>query len=350
MRWMDTLVQEAEAWLPAPVMTYFRQGAGAGLSAAEAEAHWDALRLLPHVLRDVSDVSTRTAVLGTSVDTPVLVAPTTLQRQAHEEGEAAMVRGAADAGSLVCVSSNAGTPFGALAGSGPWWVQAYVLRDRQLTLEMLGRARQAGARAVVLTADTPVVGEKYGNGPSVWETVPDDHLMANVAWRGVEDTQLEKAADLTPATIDWLRTATGLPVVVKGVLRADDARECVAAGASAVWVSNHGGRQLDGAVATARALRPVADALAGTGAELYVDGGIRTGRHALVALALGATAVFVGRPTLWALAVDGAAGVTRLLTELTAELAHAMALAGAPDVASVTRDLVHDASPTRHRS
>ncbi|WP_369355622.1 alpha-hydroxy acid oxidase [Streptomyces sp. cg2] len=337
---MDTLVREAERCLPASVLTYYQQGAGAGLSAAEAEACWDAVRLLPRVLRDVSAVSTCTSVLGSEVDTPVLVAPTTLQRQAHKEGEAAMLRGTAAAGSLVCVSSNAGVPFKTLAGSAPWWVQAYVLRDRQLTVELLDRAREAGARAVVLTADTPVVGQKYSTGPSVWETVPPDHLLANVDWQGVEETRLEKAADLTPATIDWLRLTTGLPVVVKGVLRADDARECVAAGASAVWVSNHGGRQLDGAVATARALRPVADALAGTGAELYVDGGIRHGRHALTALALGATAVFVGRPTLWALTVGGAAGVQRLLTELTAELAHAMALAGAADIPSLTRDLV----------
>ncbi|SHL37569.1 4-hydroxymandelate oxidase [Streptomyces yunnanensis] len=340
MRWMDTLAHEAEQRLPAPVLTYFRQGAGAGLSAAEAEAHWDALRLLPHVLRDVSVVSTRTSVLGSEVDTPVLVAPTTLQLAAHEEGEIAMLRGAAAAGSLVCVSSNAGVPFTSLADSGPWWVQAYVLRDRQLTVELLDRARQAGAKAVVLTADTPVVGQKYSAGPSVWETVPPEHLLANVDQQGVEAAQLEKAADLTPATIDWLRTTFGLPVVVKGVLRADDARECVAAGASAVWVSNHGGRQLDGTIATAGALRPVADALAGTDAEIYVDGGIRKGRHALTALALGATAVFVGRPTLWALTVDGAAGVQRLLTELTAELAHAMALAGTPDIPSLTRDLV----------
>jgi 4-hydroxymandelate oxidase len=141
---------------------------------------------------------------------------------------------------------------------------------------------------------------------------------------------------------DWLRATTGLPVVVKGVLRADDALECVAAGASAVWVSNHGGRQLDGAVATALALPPITDALTGTGAEVYVDGGIRNGRHVLSALALGATAVFVGRPTLWALTVGGAAAVQRLITDLTAELAHAMALAGVPNIACVTSDLVCD--------
>lgn len=340
MRWIDTLAREAERRLPPPVLTYFRQGAEDGLSAAEAEACWDSLRLLPHVLRDVSTVSTRTTVLCTEVETPVLVAPTTLQRQAHEEGEAAMLRGAADAGSLACVSTNSGGPFKSLAGSAPWWVQAYVLRDRQLTIQLLDRALEAGARAVVLTADTPVVGQKYDAGPSVWETVPPDHLLGNVDWQGLEDWRLEKAADLTPDTIDWLRTATGLPVVVKGVLRADDARVCVDAGASAVWVSNHGGRQLDGSVATAHALGAVAEALAGSDAEIYVDGGIRNGRHVLTALALGATAVFVGRPTLWALTVGGVPGVRRLLTDLTAELEQAMALAGAPDVGSLTRDLV----------
>ena len=342
MRWIDSLAEEAKRLLPAPLLTYFQQGAGAGLSAAEAEERWNSLRVLPHVLRDVSAVSTRTSVLGTEVDTPVLVAPTTLQRQAHEEGEVAMLRGAAGAGSLVCISSNAGVPFKSLLGLAPWWVQVYVLRDRQLTVELLNRARAAGAQAVVLTADTPVVAQKYSIGPSVWETVPPEHLLANVDWQGLESSLLEKAADLTPATIEWLRATTGLPVVVKGVLRADDARECVAAGASAVWVSNHGGRQLDGAVATAVALRPIADVLAGTGAELYVDGGIRNGRHALIALSLGATAVFVGRPTLWALTVGGAPAVQRLITDLTAELAAAMALAGAPDIASLTRDLVCD--------
>jgi 4-hydroxymandelate oxidase len=212
MRWIDTLAHEAEQRLPAPVLTYFQEGAGVGLSAKEAEACRDALRLLPHVLRDVSAVSTSTSVLGTEVDTPVLVAPTTLQRQAHEEGEVAMLRGAAAARSLVCVSSNAGVPFKSLAGSAPWWVQAYVLRDRQLTVAMLERAREAGARAVVLTVDTPVVGQKHSTGPSVWETVPPEHLLANVDCQGLEETRLEKAADLTPATIGWLRDRTGLPV------------------------------------------------------------------------------------------------------------------------------------------
>lgn len=340
MRWIDTLADEAGRRLPEPVLTYFRQGAGRELTAGEAEASWDFLRLLPHVLRDVSTVSTRTSVLGTGVDTPVLVAPTTLQRQAHEEGEIATLRGAAEAGSLVCVSSNAGVPFASLTGSAPWWLQAYVLRDRALTVDLIARARDAGARALVLTADTPVVGQKYSTGRSVWETVPQDHLLANLDWERIREPDVDKADDLTPATIGWLRETTGLPVVVKGVLRSDDARECVAAGASAIWVSNHGGRQLDATVSTAKALRAVADALAGTGTELYVDGGIRCGRHVLTALALGATAVFVGRPALWALTIKGAPGVRQLIETLTAELTHAMALSGAPGIPFLTPDLV----------
>lgn len=341
MRWVDGLERMAADRLTEPVGRYFRQGSDLELSVREAGEAWDALRLLPHVLRDVSTVSTATSVLGADVATPVLVAPTTLQRQADPDGEVAMARGVAAADGLVCVSSNAGMPFGRLPETGArWWVQAYVTHDRALTVDMLAVAKEHGASAVVLTADTPVVGRRLDGGPSVWDTVPAEHLLVNVTRDGVQVHALDKAADLTPDAIGWLHDVSGLPVVVKGVLRADDARECVTAGASAIWVSNHGGRQLDGVVPTARALPRVADAVAGTGAEVYVDGGIRHGRHVFAALALGARAVFVGRPTLWALAVDGADGVRRLLDDLTGELAHTMMLAGTPALSDVTADLV----------
>lgn len=338
MRWIDHLEGNAAGKLPEPVAEYFSQGATAGVTAGEAVSAWDVLRLRPRMLRDVSSVSTSTTVLGRQVETPILVAPSTLQRQAHPDGEAATTRATARAGALACVSTNAGTKFTALTG--PWWVQAYVLRDRGLTAELLERAREGGAQAVVLTVDTPVVGTKYSTGASVWSLVPADHLLANVDRQGLPDEALDKAADLTPDVIGWLHEATGLPVVVKGVMRGDDARDFVAAGAAAVLVSNHGGRQLDRVVSTARALPEIVDALAGSGAEVYVDGGLRRGEHVLSALALGARAVFVGRPVLWALAVDGEDGVHRLLADLTTELRHAMALVGAADVASLTRDLV----------
>lgn len=345
--WIEALLASAEERLPAAVSAYFDQGAGHELTAREAAGAWDRFRLLPHVLRDVSSVSTGTRVLGTEVRTPVLVAPTTLQRQAHPEGEAATLRGVAEAGSLVCVSGNTGVPFEELTGLAPWWVQGYVLRDRGLTAELLHRARDAGARAVVLTADTPVVGQKAPGSDAVWADLPPGQLLANLSVpEHLPASALDKATDLTPDTIGWLREVTGLPVVVKGVLRPDDARDCVAAGADAVWVSNHGGRQLDGAAATAEALPAVAAALAGSGAEVYVDGGIRGGRHVLTALALGATAVFLGRPVLWALADGGATGVHRLLTGLTEELAHAMTLAGATDLVTLQPDLI---APTSNR-
>ena len=347
MRWIDTLEDTAAERLAEPVHRYIRQGSGSQRSVADAERAWRDLRLRPRVLVDVSEVRTATTVLGTSVSTPILVAPTTVQRQAHPDGELAMAAGAKAVGTLLGVSSNAGTTFEAIGAVGaPWWIQTYVLRDRVATEAYLHRAVEGGARAVVLTADTAVVGRKEDppGEPTVWDVLPPEHLRANID-ADLSDEALDKAADLTPDTIGWLAEVTGLPVLVKGVLRGDDAKRCVEAGAAGIIVSNHGGRQLDGAVATAVALPEVVAAVADSPAEVYVDGGLRRGEHVLSALALGARAVLIGRPTLWALAVDGAEGVERLLTELTDELTHAMQLAGCSDVGAVGADLIAPATP-----
>lgn len=341
VHWLEELEARAAAALPEAVYEYYRQGAGQELTAGEAVAAWDRLRFRPRVLRDVSARQVATTVLDTPVDTPILVGPATLQRHAHPDGEAATAAGAAAAGTLLCVSSNTGVRFEAVAAAGaPWWLQIYVVRDRGLTEQMLRRAVDAGARAVVLTADTPVVGQKYGAGQDVWALTPDDYLLANVDTAGRPDSALDKADDLGPDTIGWLAEVTGLPVLVKGVLRADDALICAEAGAAGVIVSTHGGRQLDGAVSSARALPAVVDALAGTGVEVYVDGGLRRGEHVLAALALGARAVLIGRPMLWGLAADGADGVRRVVGGLTADLRHAMQLAGANTLAELTPDLI----------
>ncbi|NEA34009.1 alpha-hydroxy acid oxidase [Streptomyces sp. SID13031] len=341
MRWIDGLEAAAGEKLPEAVHRYFRQGAAGGISVGEAVAAWSEYRFRPRVLTDVSTVDLTTTVLGVPVDVPVLVAPTTLQRQADPDGELAMAAGVGAAGSLLGVSSNAGTTFGAIGAVGtPWWLQIYVVRNRDITLRMLDAAVAGGARAVVLTADTPVVGRKEDDGPSVWEGLPPDHLLANLDDDDYGDGDLDKADDLTPDVIGWLAERTGLPVLVKGVLRGDDAKRCSDAGAAGVIVSNHGGRQLDGAIPTAQALPEVAAALAGTTTEVYVDGGIRRGEHVMAALALGARAVLVGRPALWALTVDGSAGVTRLITDLGDELEHAMRLAGARTLADLTPDLL----------
>ncbi len=344
---IDELETIATRCLPPEVSEYFSQGAFAGLTTSAAPGAWDRLRLRPRVLRDVSRVSTTTTVLGHEVATPILVAPTALQRAAHPDGEVATARAVAASGSLVAVSSNSGSTFEDIAATGAqWWLQVYIRRDRGLTAAMLQRARDAGATALVLTADTPVVGYKRNAGQPATEVFPAERQRVNIDAAGLPESALMQASDLTPDDIGWLRDVTGLPVIVKGVLREDDARMVIAAGAVAVWVSNHGGRQLDQSITTAEALPGVVAAVAGTEAEVYVDGGIRKAEHVLAALSLGARAVFLGRPVLWALAAGGDvhqggfAGVAHLLTELTGDLEHVMTLAGARHTGELTPDLV----------
>lgn len=329
VRWLDDVEDLARATLPTSVLRYVTQGARDGLTTSEAVSAWRALRLLPHVLRDVTSPVTSTSLLGTDVRAPVAVAPTTLQRAAHPDGEVAMAAGVVESGSLMVVSSNAGRSFADIAGTGvAWWLQAYLPQQRALGRPMLEAAVSAGARAVVLTVDTPVVGIKYDDGPSVWADVGTSWVRTNLG----DVAEAPKATDLGPDDVGWLRSATGLPVVVKGVLRADDARRCVQAGAAAVWVSNHGGRQLDRAASTVSCLPAVAAAVAAD-AEVYVDGGVRTGLDLLLACALGARAAFVGRLPLFALAADGAEGVERMFLDLTSELVEAMQLSGTVDLA-----------------
>jgi 4-hydroxymandelate oxidase len=338
-RWIDELEAKAARSLPAPVMEYFWQGAGAGWTAAEARQAWSALRYRPHVLRDVTTVDTTTSVLGTPVAAPVLVAPSTLQLLAHPDGDIAMARGTLAAGSLLGVSSNTGVPFDQIGGTGaPWWLQVYMLQQREATARLIDRAVEAGARAIVLTVDTPVVSTKWNADSPVWDLVRDDQIDANLDIHG-DHPGLAKARDLTGESIDWLSRLSGLPVVVKGVLRGDDSVVAADAGASGIVVSNHGGRQLDQAISTVRALPDVVAAV-GDRVEVYVDGGVRTGIDILGALAMGGTAVFVGRFALWALVVEGASGIERLLRDLGAELAEAMTLAGCSRLSHVTADLL----------
>jgi 4-hydroxymandelate oxidase len=331
--WREQLEERARATLPAPVLEYVLQGAREGVTAAEATEAWRRVRFLPRVLRDVTEVDLSVDLLDRRARVPWGVAPSTLQRAVHPDGELAMARATAAAGTVMVVSSNAGTSFADIAATGVrWWVQAYLPADRSLADGLLTRARDAGAEAVVLTVDTPVVGTKYPAGASVWDVVDPALLRVNFD-PGYDDDApgAVKATDLGPADLDRLRELTGLPVVVKGVLRPDDARACVDAGAGAVWVSNHGGRQLDRAATTAACLPGVVAAV-GERAPVYVDGGLRSGLDVLAAFALGADAVFLGRSPLLAL-VDGEGGVARLHRDLAAEVDEALRLAGCRSVA-----------------
>jgi 4-hydroxymandelate oxidase len=359
------LERQAKGWLHPDVYDFIAGGSGRERTLRANVKAWRQVPLLPRVLRDVSAVDTRAEVNGTSLATPIGVAPTAAHRMVHPDGEVATAVGAAGAGALYVLSTRSSRRIeevgAALAAAvGTWWFQAYLMRDRELTAGLVRRAAAAGAAAVVLTADTPVVGHKRrdrGGG-----VVRELDFMANLDPQG-DPAAREQSAGVTFADIGWLgEVSGGLPVIVKGVLRPGDALDCASHGAAGVIVSNHGGRQLDGAVATALALPGVVTALASRPGprrcEVYVDGGLRRGEDVLAALALGARAVFLGRPVLWALAaggtagpdeapgLGGAAGVRDLLTALTADLAHAMALAGARDVAALD-GLVGPGEPPR---
>jgi 4-hydroxymandelate oxidase len=322
-RWIETLAEQAARAVHPAVWRYLQSGSYGEVSVAEATAAWEQVRFRTRVLTGVASVDLATTLLGTPVSSPIGVAPTAMQRAVHPQGERAMVAGGEAAGSLCVVSSNAGTPWSELGATAPWWLQAYLPTDRDQMRPVLERASAAGAAAVVLTADTPFPGSKYAADAEDWTGVDLGWWRANFPPPHPD----RWAADLALDDVGWLRAAAGMPVVVKGLLRGDDALRCLDAGADAVYVSNHGGRQLDRAVSTAMALREVVAAV-GDRAEVYVDGGIRSGVDVLAALALGARGVFLGRSPLHALAVDGARGVERLLTELATELGEVLHLAG----------------------
>jgi 4-hydroxymandelate oxidase len=320
-RWLESLPERARRCMPPPVWTYVQAGARDGVTAAEATAAWHEVRFRPRVLRGVDEAGLETLILGDRYSSPLAVAPTSMQRAVHPQGERAMVAGADAAGCLHVVASNAGTRFGDLQ-SARWWLQVYLPADRDDVLPVLEAATAAGATAAVLTVDTPHSGTKYAVHDADWTGIDLSWWRSNF---DRPDSDRSSAVHLDD--VAWLRERSGLPVVVKGLLRGDDAIRSLEAGADAVYVSNHGGRQLDRSVSTARALAEVVAAV-GDRCEVYVDGGVRSGLDALAALALGAQAVFVGRPALHALAVDGARGVERLLAELSGELADALVLAG----------------------
>ena len=240
---------------------YVEEGARDEVTVREATEAWRSIRVAPHVLRDVREVDTSCSLLGRPFRLPIGIAPMTLQRAAHPDGEIAMARAATDAGVPMVVSSNSGSTFADIAATGvTWWLQVYVAVDRAATEPVLRQAVADGAAGVVLTADTPLLGTRYSvaDQPRVWEVAEAGWVGANdPATIGLDPADRSKAMDLGPADVRWLSDVTGLPVTVKGVLRADDARRCVDAGAAAVWVSNHGGRQLDQVVATAHCVAQV---------------------------------------------------------------------------------------------
>ena len=323
--------QLAEQKLDANAHTYFVGGSGDEVTLRDNLAAFERRKLRPRVLVDVSSVSTATTVLGTEVALPILIAPLALQRMAHPDGELATARAAAAAGTIMCLSTAATArpaEVAAAAPGAPRWFQVYVFSDRSQTQELIAEAVASDFSALVLTVDTPYLGRRERDLRIDFKVPEDltvsgdlfgDHFDTGLSWRDLE----------------WL-AGYGLPVVVKGILTAEDARLACEHGAAAVVVSNHGGRQLDGVSSSLDALEEVVEAVDGR-AEVLLDGGVRRGTDALKALALGARAVLIGRAMVWGLAAAGEEGVTDVLRLLQREVELGLALLGCASPADVSR-------------
>jgi isopentenyl diphosphate isomerase/L-lactate dehydrogenase-like FMN-dependent dehydrogenase len=337
--------REGEATLEQGPRDYFAGGAGDELTLRENLAAWGHWRLRPRVLNDVREVSTRSEVLGKPVDPPVLVAPVAYQRMAHPDGERAMAAGAAAAGTVMCLSTLSTTrpaEVAAAAPDGRRWFQLYAFKDSGVTRALMEEAIDAGFEAVVVTADAPPGGNRERdrrNGFTLPKELGTPSLSAAVG--GDRALSIEETFALMNHGLTWddvadLASECSVPVLVKGILTAEDAELALEHGAAGVVVSNHGGRQLDRSLATADALPEIAEAVEGR-AALLVDGGIRRGIDVATALALGADAVMVGRPALWGLAAGGGEGVARVLGLLRAELELTLGLCGCTSVSQLTR-------------
>ncbi len=342
----------ARARLSADAYDYYRSGALGEWTLAENVSAWQRWAFVRRALVDVSAIDIATTVLGTPVALPVLVAPTAFHRLATPDGEVATARAALAAGTVMVNSTLSTVPLEDVAATGvAGWFQLYVFADRGLTRELVDRAAASGFAALVPTVDAPTIGIRYADQRNRF-VLPDGMELANVAARlgesgsgtgsGLRAFSAQFDQSLTWADIEWLVGLSGLPVVPKGIMTPADARRAVDVGASAVVVSNHGGRQLDGDLGTAEVVAGIVDEVGGE-VEVYVDGGIRRGTDVVRALALGARAVLVGRAVLWALAAGGQAGVERMLTLLGDEVADTLRQLGVPRLADLDRTSVRRA-------
>jgi 4-hydroxymandelate oxidase len=343
----DALEHEARAKMPPASFAFCAAGADDEISTAENITAWRALRLRPRVLRDVDNIDLKTTLLGTPVATPIMVAPTGRHKLFNPEGEKATARGAAAAGTAYVLASNSNITIEDVAAErrgAPQWFQLYYWPNRAEVEALIDRLHVAGFTALVLTVDAPVAGWSPRAARLQHEPSPD---IRNINMPGSPMARTAYHPDFVgkvmyPATwreLEWLVKRAPMPVIVKGVLRPDDAMRAAECGARAIIVSNHGGRHLDTTVTTASVIGEIAAALAGK-AEVYVDGGIRRGTDILKALALGARAVLIGRPVIWGLTVQGADGVTAVLNHFRDELVRAMQLTGTPTLSQATPDLL----------
>ena len=348
---IDDYARLAEERLDPGVHGYFAGGAGDERTLRDNVAAYGRWQLRPRVLVDVDQVSASTNLLGTEISMPLLVAPVAFQRLVDPGGEVAMARAAAGAGTAMCLSTLATTrprEISAQCPAAPRWFQLYCFRDRAVTQALIDEAVESGFDAIVLTVDAPRAGRRERDFRTGFEIPAGVHAPAVAAAAGSERAlTVQEVFALVDASLDWddlaaLVSGCGLPILVKGIQTAEDARLAVEHGAASIVVSNHGGRQLDGVAATVDILPEVVEAVAGA-CEVLVDGGIRRGTDVLTAVALGARAVLAGRAPLWGLAAGGEAGARHVLELLRAEIELGLALLGCRSPAELTREHVRRA-------
>lgn len=343
------LEELARAKVPRAAFEYIAGGAEDEVSVRRNREAFSRWALRPRILVDVSTRDTSTTVLGRPVSMPILVAPTAFHGLAHADGELASSRAAMEAGTVYVASTIATRTLEEIAsvGRARRWFQLYVAKDRAFTEKLVRRAESAGYEALCVTVDTPVLGRRERDERNAF-TLPEGLAMANFAEIGLDRmgsspeggsafaVAAERTinASLTWRDLDWLRSLTRLPILLKGIMTREDAALAVEHDVAGIVVSNHGGRQLDGVLGTLDALPEVVEAVHGR-AEVYVDGGVRRGTDVLKALALGARAVLVGRPVVYGLALGGADGARAVLEHLRVELDRAMALVGRPRVEDI---------------
>lgn len=350
---VEALAREA---LPPDVYDYYRGGAEDERTLRLNRAAYRRWLLRPRRLVDVSSPDLEVEIFGERLSSPVGLAPTAFQKLAHSEGELATARAARSAGALMIASTLSTTPIEEIAEArdGPTWLQLYVFNNRELSLELVRRAEACGCTAVCVTVDVPVQGKRERDDRNRFR-LPEGVEMAN--FRGLEQAAMPEEHEgsglaafihreidpsLTWEAVRWLADRTDLPVVVKGILTAEDAEHAVESGARGIVVSNHGGRQLDGAVPTLLALPEVVASVRGR-VPVLVDGGVRRGSDVVKALALGARAVLVGRPYLWGLAWGGREGVATVLEILRDEVERTLCLVGRPEARMVDPETVMEA-------
>jgi 4-hydroxymandelate oxidase len=346
---VDDYERTAQERLDASIYDYIAGGSWDEVTLRENRTAYDKWRLRPRFMVNVEHRDLRMNILEDTLSLPIGVAPSAFHKLMHADGELATARAAGAAGTVMCLSIMATTSLEDVAGaaSGPLWLQTYIFRDRDLTLNLATRAKAAGYRALVLTVDTPVLGRRERDPRNKFE-LPAGIEMRNVTMPPSGPGEYESPMvrfirqqidpSLTWREVEWFVKTVQMPVFVKGVLHPEDARLAAQCGVSGIIVSNHGGRQLDGAIATLDALPEIVSAIRDAGLDIIVDGGIRRGTDVIKALALGAKMVLVGRPILWGLAVDGEAGACAVLGLLRREFDTALALVGCPRAVDLSLD------------